>query len=143
MLLCGLQGRAPAYGVVWHGRECKATRVKLNPDHRKAEQVLRGLQDVANAGLPPRLLLNDHCPVCEFRQRCHGQAVQEDNLSLLRGMKEKEVKAYARKGILTLTQLAHTSRPRRKSKRVGQRKNRRHHALQAMAIRDKRIYVFG
>jgi predicted RecB family nuclease len=72
--------------VVWHGRECKVTRVKLNPDHRKAEQVLRGLKDMATSGLPPSLLLNDHCPVCEFRQRCHEQAVQEDNITLLRGM---------------------------------------------------------
>ena len=45
--------------------------------------------------------------------------MQEDNLSLLRGMGEKEVKGYARKGILTLTQLAHTFRPRRKGKRAG------------------------
>ena len=92
---------------------------------------------------PPRLVLNDHCQVCEFRQRCHEQAVQEDNLSLLRGMGEKEVKGYARKGILTVTQLAHTFRPRRKGKRAGRRTHHRYHALQALAIRDKRIYVFG
>jgi hypothetical protein len=28
MILSGLQGRTPAYGVIWHGRECKATKVK-------------------------------------------------------------------------------------------------------------------
>jgi hypothetical protein len=32
VVLSGLQGRAPAFGVIWHGRECKATKVKLNPD---------------------------------------------------------------------------------------------------------------
>jgi predicted RecB family nuclease len=58
-------------------------------------------------------------------------------------MGEKEVKGYARKGIFTVTQLAHTFRPRRKGKRAVQRKNKRHHALQALAIRDKRIYIFG
>jgi predicted RecB family nuclease len=36
LLLSGLQGRAPPFGVVWHGRECKATRIRLNPNHRKA-----------------------------------------------------------------------------------------------------------
>ena len=92
----------------------------------------------ATSGLLPRLLLNDHCPVCEFRQRCHDQAVREDNLSLLRGLGEKEVNGYARKGILTLTQLAHTFRPRRKGKRAKGRTNPRYHALQALAIRDKR-----
>jgi hypothetical protein len=117
--------------------------VKLNPDHRKAEQVLCGLKDLATSRLPPRLLLNDHCPVCEFRQRCHEQAVQEDNITLLRGMGEKEVNRYARKGILTLTQLAHTFRPRRKGKRVVRKTHHRYHALQALAVRDKRLYVLG
>jgi predicted RecB family nuclease len=117
-ILSGLQGRAPAYGVIWHGRECKATRVKLNPDHRKAERVLRDLREMAGAASPPRLLLNDHCQVCEFRERCHAQAVQEDNISLLRGMREQEVKRFAKKGIFTLTQLSYTFRLRKKNKRA-------------------------
>src|SRR5262249_18382888 len=143
MILSGLQGRAPAYGVIWHGPECKKTRLKLNPDHQKAEKVLRGLKDMATSGLPARLHLNDHCRVCEFRQRCHEQAVKEDNITLLRGMGEKGVKGDARKGIFTVTQLAHTFRPRRRGKRAKQPSGKRHHALQALAIRDKKIYVFG
>jgi len=82
-------------------------------------------------------VLNDHCSVCEYRQGCHQQAVQEDNLSLLRGMKEKEVKAYARKGILTVSQLAHTFRPRRSGKKT-KHKDRHNYPLQALAIRTKR-----
>src|SRR6202023_1814804 len=104
LLLSRLQGRMPGYGVVWHGKDCRATRVRLGTDPKKAEKVLRDLQEMRDAG-PPRLLLNDHCQVCEFRQRCHAQAVQEDNISLLRSMGEKEVKNYAKKGILTVTQL--------------------------------------
>jgi predicted RecB family nuclease len=143
VLLSRLQGRAPGSGIIWHGRECRATRVRLNPDPRKAERLLEDLREMRRAGAPPRLVLNDHCALCEFRQRCHQQATQEDNISLLSGMKEKEVKAYARRGMFTLTQLSHTFRPRRKAKRARQRKNHRYHALQAMAIRDKRVYVFG
>ena len=69
--------------------------------------------------------------------------MQEDNLSLLRGMKEKEVKGYARKGILTVTQLAHTFRPKRSGKRAPPRSNHHYHALQALAVRDKRVYLLG
>jgi predicted RecB family nuclease len=116
MILSALQGRAPAYGIIWHGRECKERKVKLNPDHRKAEQVLRGLKDLPTAGSAPRLLLNEHCPLCEFRQRCHEQAVQEDNISLLRGIGEKEVNRYAHKGIATVTQLSCTFRLRKRGK---------------------------
>jgi predicted RecB family nuclease len=143
LLISRLQGRSPGSGIIWHGMECRATRVRLNPDPRKAERLMAELHQVQIAEAPPRLVLNDHCTVCEFRQRCQQQAMQEDNISLLRGMKEKEVKAYARKGILTVTQLAHTFRPRRKGKRAPPRANRHSHALQALAIRDKKVYVFG
>ena len=113
--------KGPASGVIWHGKECKATKVRLSTDLRKAEQILWDLQQM-QASEPPRLLLNDHCQVCEFRRRCHEQAAPEDNLSLLRGMGEKEVKSCVRKGIFTLTQLAHTFRPRRRaSGRFGRR----------------------
>jgi predicted RecB family nuclease len=91
----------------------------------------------------PKLLLNPHCPACEFRHQCHAEAVQQDNLRLLRGLKEKELKRYGRKGLFTLTQLAHTFRPRRRCKRSNRPSSRRYHALQALAIRDKRVYVLG
>jgi predicted RecB family nuclease len=142
LLLSRIQGRMPGHGIVWHGRECRAMKVRLSPDPRKAERLLREVAQAREAG-PPRLILNDHCQVCEFRRQCHDQAVREDSLSLLRGLGEKEVKGYARKGILTLTQLAHTFRPRRKGKRAVPRTHHRYHALQALAIRDKRVYLFG
>lgn len=140
LLLAGVQGLVPSHGVVWHGRECRGSRVALKPG--RAEQLLRQLRRTRDAE-PPKLVLNDHCQMCEFRQRCHQQAVQEDSLSLLRGLGEKEVRGLARKGVLTLIQLAHTFRPRRKGKRAVQTNHKRHHALQALAIRDKRVYVFG
>jgi uncharacterized protein YprB with RNaseH-like and TPR domain len=93
--------------------------------------------------LKPRLTLNDYCPTCEFSAKCHEQAVREDNLSLLRGLGQKAITAYARKGILTLTQLAHTFRPRRKGKRSVSPSKKRHFALQALALRDRRVYVLG
>jgi predicted RecB family nuclease len=143
LFLSEIQERLPTWGVVWHGRDGKPTRVRLGPDLRRAERILREVKQVATPGSPPGLILNDHCPACEFRQQCRDQAVREDNISLLRSIREKEVKAYARRGILTLTQLACTFRGRRKSKRAAQGKSRRYHALQAMEIRDKRVYVLG
>jgi predicted RecB family nuclease len=142
LLLSRVQGRLPGYGVVWRGKECRATKIRLSTEPRKAERVLCDLQQLREAGTP-KLVLNDHCQVCEFRLRCHEQAVREDNLSLMRGMGEKEIRSCGRKGILTVTQLAHTFRPRRKGKRVVRKTHRRYHALQALAIRDKRLYVFG
>jgi predicted RecB family nuclease len=143
MVLSNIQGRAPGYGVVWHGWQCKRTRVRLKPDRRKAEQVRQALMDLANSGSPPRLLLNDHCPVCEFRHQCREQAVREDNITLLRGMGEKEVNRYARKGISTVTQLSCTFRLRKRGKRVKTQQRPHYFALQALALREKKTYVLG
>jgi predicted RecB family nuclease len=142
LLLSRFQGRAPGSGIVWHGRSCRATKIRLSPDPRKARRLLQEIEQARDADAP-RLILNDHCNVCGFRQRCHEQAIREDSLSLLRGLGDKEIKGYARKGILTLTQLAYTFRPRRKGKRAAPRLKRRYHSLQARAIRDKRVYLFG
>jgi predicted RecB family nuclease len=71
LLLSKIQGKLPAVGVVWHGQECSVTKVRLNPDTRRSERLLRELKEMANPGTPPSLILNNHCPVCEFRQRCH------------------------------------------------------------------------
>ncbi len=133
----------PSSGIIWHGKECKTTKVRLNGDLRRTERLLREVKELVNAQSPPQLILNDHCQVCEFRHRCHEQAVLKDDISLLRGMGEKEILSYARKGISTVTQLAHTFRPRRKGKNQEEPTHKRHHALQALAIRDKRIYIFG
>jgi predicted RecB family nuclease len=134
LLLARFQGRRPAGGVVWHGDECRATRVRLTADPHTADRILDEIGRMRAEEAPPRLVLNDHCAACEFRQRCHEQAAKEDNISLLRGMKEKEVKAYARKGILTVTQLAHTFRPRRRRRRSKNRGPVHNPALQALAI---------
>jgi predicted RecB family nuclease len=95
------------------------------------------------ADTPPKLLLNDHCRICAFRDRCRDQAIREDNLSLLRGISEKTIKRYARNGVLTLTQLAHTFRPQRRGKRTDAPLKLRDHALHALAIRDRTIDVLG
>jgi predicted RecB family nuclease len=143
LYLSRLQGRMPTYGRVWHGKVCQYTRVRLNTDVGRIERLLDEIRQTNDPDSPPRLVLNDHCQVCEFQQRCHDQAKREDNLSLLRGIGAKEVKRYARKGILTLTQLAHTFRPRRKGKRAPPRGDRHSHPLQALAVRDKKVYVLG
>jgi predicted RecB family nuclease len=140
-MLSRSQGRLPAIGIVWHGRECKITKVRLNPDTQRSERLLRELKEMISPGRTPSLTLNDHCQVCEFRQRCHDQAVREDNLSLLRGMGEKELRKLNRKGIFTVAQLSCIFRLRKRGKRVKRQNQPRYFALQASAIRDNKIYV--
>jgi predicted RecB family nuclease len=39
---------------------------------------------------PPDLVLNPHCPECEFHARCRQKAEETDDLSLLSNMSAKE-----------------------------------------------------
>ena len=58
-------------------------------------------------------------------------------------MGEKEVNRCARKGISTVTQLSCTFRLRKRGKRVKAQQRPHYSALQALAIREKKIYVLG
>src|SRR5271157_891145 len=141
LLLSQVQGRRPANGVIWHGQDCQPAITRLAQEPRQVERFLREIKETADAASPPKLILNNHCSSCEFRQRCHDQAVQEDNLSLLRGIGDKEIRKLNRKGIFTIAQLSCIFRLRKRGKRVKRQNQPHYFALQASAIRDKKIYV--
>jgi predicted RecB family nuclease len=136
LLLHRIQARLPAFGLVWHGPECKGTRIPLNRERRRADRLLREAEAMTGSDSPPRLMLNDHCTVCEFRRNCAEEAQARDDLSLLRGMSEEEVKKYGKRGIFTVTQLSCTFRPRRTTRRALANGPPHSHALQALAIRE-------
>ena len=92
---------------------------------------------------PPDLVLNRHCAECEFQARCRKLAVEKDDLSLLAGMSAKERQKLRSKGIFTVTQLSYTFRPRRRPKRQRDKREKYHHALKALAIREQKIHIVG
>jgi predicted RecB family nuclease len=141
-LIGRFQKRAPTRGVMYHGEPCEATSIQFGAAARAGEDTILDLARMWRNGVPPPLHLNDHCPACEFQVECRIQAIKEDSLTLLRGLGERELKRYARRGVFTLTQLSHTFRPRRLGKRARPVRVRQY-ALQALAIRDRTVYVFG
>jgi predicted RecB family nuclease len=108
VLLGRVQGRAPLRGIMYHGTSCTATSVPFSAGLRAGEDALHDLARMQRAAAVPKHLLNDHCRICEFRDQCRTKATNEDNLTLLRSVGQKEMKRYARRGLFTLTQLAHT-----------------------------------
>jgi predicted RecB family nuclease len=144
LTLARIQGLRPASGLVARGPDARLGKVRLDAKlYRQAEQVLDELKRLHAGDELPRLTLNGHCQVCEFRQRCRQQAEQADDSSLLGGVGEKEMQRYKRKGIFTLTQLACTFRPRKRGKRVKRANYSRYAALQALAIRERKVHVYG
>jgi predicted RecB family nuclease len=143
LILATVQGKEPDWGVLIHGDGCDVRRVKLGTGVRRARRVLQEVRDMQGSGTPPRLILNAHCQVCEFRRRCHAEATAKDDLSLLRGMAEAEVLKYAKRGIFTVTQLSCIFRPPRREKRPEARKATHSHPLQALSVREKKVHVLG
>src|SRR5271157_5096555 len=147
IILAEALGQPVQFVKVVHGPGFSVSKIKLvGPTGttrlvKEARQILDRLRKQIESASPPLMILNSHCTSCEFRDRCHAEAVNRDDLSLMRGMSEKEVLAQRKRGINTVTQLACTFRP----KSVGTKRKKplkRHlHALQALAVRDKKVYV--
>lgn len=138
------QVRRPAFGRILHGSNFANRKVKLARRLEEAHKALEELRALRERGTePPPLRLNVHCPTCEFRNGCRSIALEKDDLSLLRGIKEKEIAKLRNRGIFTVTQLSYTFRPRKRSRRSNLRIIKYDHALKALALRQKRIHVVG
>lgn len=140
--LSKLTGRQIHVGLVWNTRD-GATKVPLRIDDDEFAIWLQKLLRAREAASPPPLFLNDHCQICEFRQRCRKQAIDESNLSLLKGMAVNEIAKYNAKGLFTVNQLSYTFRSRRKPKRARATTGPHYFSLQAQALREKKIFIHG
>jgi hypothetical protein len=99
-----------------YGPALTATKVNLRT-HRgptrlaiAAQRILGDLRTLIANRSEPKMVLNRHCTVCEFRNRCRQQAEQRDDLSLLQGLTSADVASMNARGIFTVTQLAYTFR---------------------------------
>lgn len=138
--LAPLQRLAPKHGLVVNAAFERETRsVALSSQPSETKKLLLGVEAVRSQF--PNLQLNSHCAICEFRTRCEATATQADDLSLLKGLAPKAIAKLQRRGIFTIFQYAHTYRARRSHS--GTSGAPRQHALQAMAVRDQRLYVIG
>ncbi|SPE29774.1 transposase [Candidatus Sulfopaludibacter sp. SbA6] len=134
----------PSFGRILHGSDFRMRKVKLARALERADKALEAIRALdERPSEPPPLHLNAHCPTCVFRNSCRATAIEKDDLSLLRGIKEKEILKLRNKGIFTVTQLSYTFRPRKNSRRSNPRTIKYYHALKALALREKRIYVVG
>ena len=121
----------------------QSQEIQMKPNSENARQTMQRIREIQIRKMLPTLMLNSHCQICEFRQRCHAEATAKDDLSLLGRIGEKAIKKYKSRGIFTVTQLSCTFRARKRSKQPKQKSPPHDPALQALAIREKKIYVIG
>jgi len=133
-------GKTPSVGRIIHGREYATVTIPLAGLLDKVRPVLGSIAAQQAQATPPPLVLNKHCPECEFQSRCRQTAIEKDDLSLLSTIGEKERKKQNDKGIFTVVQLSYSFRPRRRPAPV---LLKHQPALRALAIRKNQIHVLG
>lgn len=136
LALGSFQKRMPTYGYFYMGLIQKWRKIKLLSKIEKAQKTIQAIRAISSE---PPLYLNRNCRTCEFYEPCRIQAIKEDNLSLLSGITEKDIKKQNDKGIFTIRQYSYTFRSRRKRTKRGARKL---FELKALALRENRVYVF-
>jgi predicted RecB family nuclease len=96
-----VQGKFPEYGKLLDVNGI-AHQIKLGESSGILLPMLRPVQKWTSASSPqpPPLILNKHCPSCQFQDLCQARAVKEDNLSLLSSITSKDVQHYEKKGSL-------------------------------------------
>ncbi|MGO9584837.1 MAG: IS66 family transposase [Limisphaerales bacterium] len=142
-VLSEMLGRAVSPGKIIHGDDHSTLKVKTPALAGEVRKRLGKITALLGSPTPPDLVLNRHCAECEFQARCRKLAVEKDDLSLLAGMSAKERQKLRSKGIFTVTQLSYTFRPRRRPKRLRDKREKYHYSLKALAIREKKIYIVG
>lgn len=142
-VLAQLQKKQPTTGRIIRMKG-KSTKVKLADSDKTLLPLLEPLQEWVNESSPeaPPVILNKHCPLCQFRTACRAKAEQEDNLSLLDRVTPKVIRQYEKKGIFTVKQLSYLYKPRKRKKRAKNPPPLNHKIeLQALAIRTEKIYL--
>lgn len=137
------QGRTPEHGSLLHGHDLTLSRLRLCSCLQRVQQIVKDLKQLAESSDSIPLVLNSHCEICEFKELCRTKAVEEDNLSLLSGMRESQIKRYNQKGFFTVNQLSHTFRYRKPRKRAKKPAKPHYFALQALSLRTGTVHIHG
>ena len=141
LVLSELLGRKVGLGKIIHGDGQATLMVKFSALAGEVRKLTGKIAAMLSNPSPPDLVLNRHCAECEFQARCRQTAIEKNDLSLLSSMTEKERKKFNSKGIFTVTQLSYTFRPRRRPKRLTTKREKYHHSLKALAIREQKIHI--
>jgi len=142
-VLSEMTGHDVGLGKIIYGDNHATMRVNISALAEGLGKTIDEAVTLVSSNTPPDLILNRHCPACEFQARCRQKAVEKDDLSLLSSMTEKERKKLNGKGIFTVSQLSFTFRPRRRPKRQRNKHEKHHNSLKALAIQQNKIHIVG
>ena len=130
-------------GKIVYGDDYSRSKVKIPLLTREVRKLIGKIATMLSNSAPPEIVLIRHCQDCDYHTQCRQKAIGKDDLSLLASMTEKERRKFNSKGIFTITQLSYTFRPRRRPRRLRDKREKYHHSLKALSIRDNKIHIVG
>ncbi len=142
-VLAKIQGKSPKMGHIVNVKG-ESRRLKLEESNKLITPLLAPLEEwISEPSIEEvPVILNKHCPICQFREKCKEIAIREDNLSLLDKVTPKVLRQYEKKGIFTVKQLSYLFKPRKRKRRAKKSPAVTHDVrLQALAIRTRKIYL--
>lgn len=143
LVLSDLQNKEVEIGKIFYGYPLKFLTVNLKPLISDVLSIINDIRKSLVEKKVPKHILNSYCEICAFKHICYQKAFNDDNLSLLRGLKKKDIQVLNNKGIFTVLQFSYTFRPRRKIKKRKKQIGTKHiHSLKAMAIREQKVYIY-
>jgi predicted RecB family nuclease len=143
LVLSQMLGCEIGTGKIIHGNNYTTLKVNTGALTSEVRRLTEEIGVLLSSNTPPELILNRHCPECEFQNRCRQKAVEKDDLSLLSGLTGTARSSHRSKGIFTVTQLSYTFKSRRAPKRAKNPVTPHYCALQALAIRENTVYIHG
>ena len=123
--------------------DSKIHKIKLKSFNKTLSPLLKTLKGWAfdQASERPSIFLNKHCLICQFHDACRSKAVEDDHLSLLDRATLKIISKYGKKRIFTVKQLSYVFKPRKRRKDNKRSILIHNIELQALALREKKIFV--
>jgi predicted RecB family nuclease len=99
LALSEMLGQEVSLGKIIHGDNHATLRVKTSALALDVRKHIANVAALLSSPSPPDLVLIPHYAECEFQTRCRQKALENDDLSLLSGMTEKERNKLHDKGI--------------------------------------------
>lgn len=142
-VLSKIQGKPSLKGKVIL-LDASETNVRLQDGINRIVPVINLLERWGNSQPEaPAVILNKHCPYCEFQHVCRRIAEKEDSISQLGRISVKDLNRYEKKGIFTIKQLSFLYRPKKQNRRFKLHPAAQKYELQALALRTGNIYLYG
>ena len=138
MMVNTLQTSRPSYGEIVCGKNLNTRKINISPYFALVENLIEKIYKISSN--PPSFCYCKHCPICEYYYHCIQILNSNNHLSLLKGITDSEIKRMNEKGIFDINQLSYTYHPR-KYKKTTNKSKRHNFALQALSIRENKIYV--